>query len=405
MNLENLLDKIGIIISTISAFIFFVKLLYIIISDKIKFYEFNFYKNFLLAINPKNIKIFIFNTPILFYTITICSTSVLLAFTPMILRCREIHILTFYISIFIFFSFAAMVRYITLNLISNNKINNHCISQNIKQKNISDTLKYYLYLLAISPVIFDATCFRRSALIIFSILPSLQSLYLSDIVLYSSVYILIIMLIVLLLKHRIQYISRMIMIMFMIIVIASVLNFDIKSLTGLFLIPNNKFTIYGFCMAMFYANLLSIYVCDLFCICIEYIYIRYVESELIKKNIIPYEKKYAFYMFSSILISILALLWVLIFINIGTTNMLQNSKSIPMIIIQKSLNTVFIIQSMTNIYFLYDFFKLNKNKFVYISIPLIFVFNYFWFPNISVISVIVYLLGQLISCIELVRKL
>lgn len=75
----------------------------------------------------------------------------------------------------------------------------------------------------------------------------------------------------------------MIMIMFMIIVIASVLNFDIKSLTGLFLIPNNKFTIYGFCMAMFYANLLSIYVCDLFCICIEYIYIRYVESELIKK--------------------------------------------------------------------------------------------------------------------------
>lgn len=406
MNFENFLDKIGITISTAASFIFAIKLIYIIFSGKIKNYRFDFYNNFLLALSKDNIKLFIFNSPILFYVITICSTSVLLAFSPMILRCKEIHIKTFYFSLFLFFAFATIIRFITISLISNKNIISSCVD-NIKCNSsiISNNLKYYLYFLAISPIIFDATCFRRSSSIVYSIFPSLYNMYLNNVVLYSSLYILITMIIVHLLRNNIKYVSRIIMFIFLIIIISSILNFDIKSLTGLFFIKNNVFTFYGFCMSIFYANLLAVYICDLFCICIEYIYVRYVDRELINKKIITEKQRYPFYMFNSILISILALLWVLIFINIGTTNMLNNSKSIPILVIKNALNFVFIIHSITNLYFLYDFIRLSNNKISYLSIPIIFICNYFWFPSVAIVSVIIYLISQLISCVELVRKL
>ncbi len=110
-------------------------------------------------------------------------------------------------------------------------------------------------------------------------------------------------------------------------------------------------------------------------------------------------------MFSSVLVAILALLWVLIFTNLGVTNLINTGNGFFMKIIKYSLAIMFIIQSLTNIYFLYDFIKLSNNIISYFTIPLVFVFNYFWHPCVSVINLIVYLISQLISCIELVRKL
>ena len=356
-----------------------------------------------MAINPKNIILFIFNVPILFYAVSICSTSVILAFIPMILRCHEIHIGTFYIFIFLFFSLATITRYITVSLLSNNKLQTKCNGDT--NSHINNKLNYYLYLLVVSPIIFDTTCFRRSADIIYSIFPGIYNLYLDNIIFYSNIYILFLFVISYFLQKSIKYVSHGIILMFIVIIISSILNLDSKSFTELFKIPNNKLTLYGFCMSIFYANLLAICVCDLFCICIEYIYVRYVDRELIKKNIISEQQRYPFYMFTSIVISALALIWVLIFINIVATNLLYTSESITITIIRRSLNIIFLIQSFTNMYFLYDFIRLSNNYISYLSIPMIFVFNYFWGPSATIINLITYLVSQLISCVVLVRKL
>lgn len=407
MNFENLLDQIGITVSTVASFLFFVKLVYMLYTGKINKYNFNFIQNIKKAICPKNIILFICNVPILFYAISICSTSVILAFIPMILRCYEIHICTFYIFIFLFFTLATITRYITVSLLSNNQLQHKCHTSSIKNNDIyiNNQLKYYLYLLIISPIVFDTTCFRRSAEIVYSIFPNIYNLYLDNTTFYSSVYIGLSIVVVYLLQRSIKYVSHSIMIMFLIIIISSILNLDTSSFTGLFKITNNKLTFYGLCMSMFYANLFAIYICDLFCICIEYVYVRYVDRELINKNIISETNRYPFYMFTSIVISTLSLIWVLIFINIGITNILYTSESITITIIRRSLNIIFLIQSFTNMYFLYDFIKLSNHSTSYLLLPMMFVFNYFWNPSVSIISLITYLISQLISCVVLVRKL
>lgn len=414
MNFENFLDKTGIIIATTSSFIFFVKLIYNLFVGRICDHKFNILRNFAGAFQPTNLILFICNIPIIFYAITICSTSVILTFTPMIIRCKEIHVKTFYISLVVFFLLASIVRYITISLLSNDDLDfdSVCIHSDNRKQNyrnnrnkISEKLKYYLYCISISPIVFDSTCFRRASEIIFSIFPSIYFTFLQSRTIATGIYILMSMVIVYFLQKKIKYVSHGIMTIFIIVLISAIFNMDRENINYLFQIPNNKFTIKGCLVSIFYADLFAIYVCDLFCICIEYVYIRYVERELIKTNIIPEEKRYQFYMFSSVLVAILALLWVLIFTNLGVTNLINTGNGFFMKIIKYSLAIMFIIQSLTNIYFLYDFIKLSNNIISYFTIPLVFVFNYFWHPCVSVINLIVYLISQLISCIELVRKL
>jgi hypothetical protein len=281
----------------------------------------------------------------------------------------------------IFLIIGTLIRYQLLNNLDSN--------DNSKQ-NTSKNNKYntYIYLFSLLPSMFDSTVFRRVG----DVFIDITNINISP-TLLTTIIIVLCFAVCILMRKVIKLLSYFFLLLFSISIIGTVL-FAPGLFLNIYTYPNNTFSLMAVYNAIVFANMITICSLDLFCICLEKTIVNH------KKNIIkiPQSQTKEYYMVTSIVITILCAIWVFTFLNLYDMSIIPHTLAF---ILMKLIQLMFIMTSLIQLYMLTDMIFLYKTVISALPIITLLLCNIFWSSKVCFITLLMYSISQLVSCINL----